>query len=122
MKLGFNLTAIVVVALALVTFSCDVDDRHDELAPKATVLAIEEDPDGTDHKHDDPLIGFEAEIVDHVTEHGVNFDDLEQVRIQRPDGSVDEVYMLEGDIEITEDQLRENQGCYGRRFEAVPYQ
>lgn len=107
MKLRLHFSALVVVALALVTFSCDVDDRNKDLEPNAQALVEDQDPEGANHTHDDALVGFEAEIVNHVEDHAVNLDDLEQVSIQRPDGTVDEVYMLEGDIELTAEQLSE---------------
>ena len=106
MKLRLHFSALVVVALALVTFSCDLDDRNSDLAPTATALIEDQDPDGVQHHHDDPLVGFEAEIVNHVEDHAVNLDDLERVSIERPDGTVDEVYMLEGDIEAIRKWIR----------------
>lgn len=108
MKLRLHFSALVVVALALVTFSCDFEDRNTDLEPTTTTTALEQDPDDAGHSHhDDELAGFEAEIVDHVDGHGMNLDDVELVQIQRPDGTVDEVYMIEGDIELTKEQMRE---------------
>ncbi len=107
MKLRLHFSALAVVALALMTFSCDVEDRNTDLEPTATALMEEQDPDDGKHHHNDALQGFGPEIINHVESHAVDLKDLEQVTIERPDGTVDEVYMLEGDIEITEEQLRE---------------
>ena len=65
----------------MVTFSCDANDRGgeaSELAPSTTALTAE-DPDGTGHFHDDPLLGYEDEIVDHVETHSLQLDDLEEL-------------------------------------------
>lgn len=108
MKLRSYFSALVIIALALVTFSCDLDDRNEDLRLDSTTsLTAEQDPEGDGHIHDDGLAGFEAEIVEHVDGHGMNLDDLELVQIQRPDGTVDEVYLIEGDIELTKKQLLE---------------
>lgn len=109
MKLRFLFSALVLVALAMVTFSCDANDRGgeaSELAPSTTALTAE-DPDGTGHFHDDPLLGYEDEIVDHVETHSLQLDDLEEVVLERPDGTSDEVFLLEGDIAIDKQQLRD---------------
>ena len=106
MKLRLLFSALVVVTLALVTFSCDVDDRQSDLEPKPVALTQEQDPQGDAHYHNDALAGYEAEIVEHLDDHSVNLDDLEQVTVERPDGTVENLFLMEGDIEITEEQLR----------------
>ncbi|MEM0995552.1 MAG: M57 family metalloprotease [Bacteroidota bacterium] len=52
-------------------------------------------------------IGYEDEIRAHVDQHGVNLDMMEEMDVTRPDGSVDRVYMVGGDIELTRVQLQE---------------
>lgn len=109
MKLGLQLSALAIVALALVTFSCDANDQRTEtdLASSTLALTDTQDPDGTGDYADDPLLGYEAEIVEHVNEHSVNLQDIEEVTLQHPDGTEEEVYLLEGDIAIDKKQLRE---------------
>jgi hypothetical protein len=47
------------------------------------------------------------QIIKHVDGHGVELDMIEEMDIVRPDGSVDHVYRVGGDIEITRAQLEE---------------
>lgn len=109
MKLGFQFSTLVIVALALVTFSCDANDQRTEAdtTPNTIALTGDQDPDGTGDFADDPLLGYEAEIVEHVHEHSVQLDEVEEVVLQRPDGTEEEVYIIEGDIAIDKKQLRD---------------
>jgi hypothetical protein len=50
---------------------------------------------------------FTEEIQAHVDGHGVETDMLEQVEIERPDGSVDHMFRVAGDIELSRAQLEE---------------
>lgn len=50
---------------------------------------------------------YTDKIESHVDNHGVNLDNIEEMDILRPDGSVDHVFRVGGDIELSREQLNE---------------
>lgn len=58
---------------------------------------------------DAPDLGLQEPIESHVDGHSMNFSDVEKVTETRPDGSVETLYRIGGDVEVTRKQLKELQ-------------
>ena len=49
----------------------------------------------------------DGEVQTHVDELKWNIEDAEQVRVTRPDGSVEDLFLVDGDIELTREQYND---------------
>lgn len=102
--------ALFALMLGLSTFSCEATDQQSEVTPEISHdmhSLVAEDPNSIGSINDDPLAGYAAAIEEHVEDHGVNLDHLEEVKLDFPDGTSEEMFLLEEDIAITKDQLRD---------------
>jgi hypothetical protein len=54
-------------------------------------------------------LGLQEPIIAHVDGHSAKFDDARMVTEERPDGTVDHLYLVDEDIALTKDQLRQLQ-------------
>lgn len=111
MKFLHQLSTLILAtfALALFTFSCEATDQKDEASPSISVetQSLEEDADGVGNIVDDALAGYEAAIIDHVDNHSLDLDQLEEITLEHPDGTSEDVLLLEEDIAISKKQLRD---------------
>lgn len=110
MKSLIQLSTIAFLALALsaLSFSCEATNQTSEAIPdtsKDSSALTAEDAQGVSKITDDPLLGYEAEILAHVEEHSIDLDQLEEATMEYPDGTTEDVYLLEGDVAITKRQL-----------------
>ncbi|PPK86582.1 dual-action HEIGH metallo-peptidase [Neolewinella xylanilytica] len=56
-----------------------------------------------------PDLGLEAPVIAHVEGHSAHYESAERIEVTRPDGTVETRYLVDNDIELTKDQLRELQ-------------
>ena len=63
-----------------------------------------------DGQTDLPAIDFEEALGEHSDHASANYFDAERVEITRPDGTVDVRFIVEGDIELTKEELETLQG------------
>ncbi|MCP9235284.1 M57 family metalloprotease [Lewinella sp. JB7] len=56
-----------------------------------------------------PDLGLQAPVQAHVAGHSARFAEAEMITEVRPDGSRETLYLVDGDIALTKDQLRELQ-------------
>lgn len=105
----FTRLVLPILALVLFTFSCDaVDNQHEADQPNHQ-HALQVDPDGVGDITSDELLGFEAEVQAHIDDHSMDLSTLEEVTLERPDGTTEDVYLLEGDIALTKQQVMDYQ-------------
>lgn len=93
---------------AFVLVSCTEEESvlsTEELTPQTGFL-VDHNEDG---KVERPDFDFADAIEEHVDGHQVDLFNLETMETTRPDGTTETVYLLEGDIELTKDQLSELQ-------------
>jgi hypothetical protein len=99
-------TYLGLLALLFGFTSCaDELDENLQIAPEAT-QGIEVDQDEDGHPEHLPDYDFADAIINHVEAHGVDLSDREPVLIERPDGTVEEKYLLEGDIEVSKEEFK----------------
>ncbi|MCB0635911.1 MAG: peptidase [Lewinella sp.] len=105
----YSLVTFLLLALTVITFStaCERESlatpATEELAaPDHTLLAA--DPDATGHIDGEALLGYEAAVTEHVHNHSMDLDLAEEVIMEYPDGTTDEVIMVEGDIAMTKSE------------------
>lgn len=103
----FKYTALLGLLALIFGFSSCADelDENLQLAPEAT-QGIEVDSDEDGHPEHLPDYDFADAIIAHVEQHGTDLTDRELVQIERPDGTVEEKYLLEGDIEVSKEELK----------------
>jgi len=53
-----------------------------------------------------PAIDFEEALGEHADHASADYHNAERMEVTRPDGTVDTRYLVEGDIELTKDELR----------------
>lgn len=53
-----------------------------------------------------PAIDFEEALGEHADHSSADYHNAERIEVTRPDGTVDTRYLVEGDIELTKDELR----------------
>ncbi len=53
------------------------------------------------------LAGFEDQIADHVDDHGVDLNRVEEIEFFYPDGTSEPKYLLEGDIVLSKGELQD---------------
>ena len=76
-----------------------------KIAPEA-LQSPEIDSDEDGHPEHMEEYDFADAIIQHVQEHSVDLTDLETATFYRPDGTVEEKYVLEGDIELSKEELK----------------
>ncbi|WP_116105628.1 M57 family metalloprotease [Lewinella sp. IMCC34191] len=88
--------------------SCEKEEEP--IAPQeaeiSTGFLVDENEDGQVAV---PDLGFQEPIEKHVDGHTANYADAERVTRLRPDGTEETLYLVDDDIELTKDQLRELQ-------------
>ncbi|MGB3802257.1 MAG: M57 family metalloprotease, partial [Lewinella sp.] len=86
--------------------SCSKDEET--IAPQqaeiSTGFLVDENEDGQVAV---PDLGLREQIENHVDGHSANYEDVERVTRIRPDGTEETLYLVDNDIELTKDQLRE---------------
>jgi hypothetical protein len=94
-------------ALAFVLTACSEDSAlaPEPLAAPGSFL-VDEQEDGHVQV---PDLGLEQPITAHVDGHSARFNDVRMVTEQRPDGTAEKLYLVDEDIALTKDQLRELQ-------------
>ena len=63
--------------------------------------------EGEDGNVNVPDLGLEAPITNHVDGHSADYANAEVITEVRPDGTTETLYLVDGDIALTKDQLRE---------------
>ncbi len=87
--------------------SCTEDSALTETtAPVAEFSKFIHD-EGEDGFTNAPDLGLEEPIEAHVAAHSMNFGDVQKVTETRPDGTVETLYRIGGDVEVTREQLDE---------------
>lgn len=66
--------------------------------------------------HKGLLKGYEPQMISHLEESGVNLNMVEEQTVTRPDGSVERVMVVGGDIEMTREQYNEMLSNSGRQY------
>ena len=99
-------TLFTVAICGLFAFtSCSEQDNAftEQLAPTTDLsFIVDENEDGQTNV---PDLGLSEAIGNHVDAHSLDFTNVEKVTETRPDGTVETLYRVEGDIEMTEEQL-----------------
>lgn len=93
---------------AFILVSCTEDENAlapEDFTPKSGFL-VDHNEDGD---VDRPSYDFEHALLEHVEGQQVDPYHVETVETTRPDGTTETIYLLEGDIEMTKEQLREFQ-------------
>lgn len=105
-----KITFLAVAACGLFALtSCTTDNAVSEQLAPTTDLAFIVDTN-EDGKTNMPDYDFGDAIAEHVNGHSVDFGSIEKVTETRPDGTVETMFRLDGDVDVTADQLRELQG------------
>lgn len=103
-----KLTHFFVALGGLITLtSCTQDSALTETtAPVAKInnFIVDEGEDGNTNL---PAIDFGDAIEAHVDGHSMNFGEVEKVTQTRPDGTVETMYRIDGDVDLTREQLDE---------------
>ncbi|MFK8165175.1 MAG: M57 family metalloprotease [Lewinella sp.] len=87
--------------------SCTEDSAlSDTTAPVAELSKFIQDEGENGHTNA-PDLGLETPIEAHVDGHSMNFSDVEKVTETRPDGTVETLYRIGGDVDVTREQLDE---------------
>lgn len=89
-------------------FALTACEQDQVLAPEAATFTtpsfiVDENEDGVTNL---PAINFEEALANHADHTSADYFNAERVEITRPDGSVDTRYVVDGDIELTKDELR----------------
>ncbi|NJC26929.1 M57 family metalloprotease [Neolewinella antarctica] len=94
----------------LFAFSSCVEDTQ-TLAPQAEDFSVSfiEDVDETGHT-DLTATPFDDALSQHAAAASENYHDAERVTVERPDGTVETLYRVGGDIDLTKSQLEELRG------------
>ena len=92
------------LSLALASCSKDEEITTPQETQISTGFLVDKDENGL---VDVPDLGLKEPIESHVDGHSANFEDVERVTRLRPDGTEETLYLVDNDIELTKDQLRE---------------
>jgi hypothetical protein len=100
-------TFLTVAACGLFALSSCTPDNAvtEQIAPTIDLASIvDENEDGYTN-----LPAYEGgdAIIEDINGHSIDFSSVEKVTETRPDGTTETMYLLDGDIELTEEQLRE---------------
>ena len=91
--------------LALGAASCTEDAALVPEQPQLTTqFLVDENEDGHVAV---PDLGLEQPIINHVEAHSAKYDRAERITRTRPDGTQETLFLVDDDIELTKDQLRE---------------
>jgi len=90
--------------------ACEQDNQV--LAPEAAsfttpAFIVDENEDGVTNL---PAIDFAEALANYADQTSADYFNAERVEFTRPDGTVDTRYVVDGDIELTKDELRTLQG------------
>ncbi len=102
---------LILPFFALLTFaaltSCNEEmPLSSEAVTLHSAFLVDENEDGHTNL---PDLGLEEPITHHVDGHSAHFDSARKISRTRPDGTSEELYLVDDDIELTKDQLRELQ-------------
>ena len=96
-----------VAVLGLFAFSSCVNDKAELATPSADAITFDnQDPDEDGHTALPDQTPYDAAYEDHAANASANFQHAERVRVERPDGTVDVRYIVDGDIELTKEELQ----------------
>lgn len=95
-------TTLFILALVIVGCQAERSVVEPENIDEPTGFLVDEQEDGHVHVQD---LGFAEPVVAHVDNHSVNLDEVESVSIERPDGTVDDLYLVDGCIEMDRQEL-----------------
>jgi hypothetical protein len=107
----FSLVTFSFLALALLglTTACEQDSSltpaTEELAAPDHFLLLE-DPDDTGTIEGDALLGHEEAITEHVHNHSMDLNMVEEVTMHYPDGTSEDVLLVEGDIAMSKTEYQ----------------
>ncbi|WP_116124322.1 M57 family metalloprotease [Lewinella sp. IMCC34183] len=93
----------LVLAIGLTSCSEDGPLASEALTPSTSFL-VDQDEDGHVAVAD---LGLAGPIVDHLQGHSAKYADAEMVTKSFPDGTTETMYLVDDDIALTKDQLRE---------------
>lgn len=85
--------------------SCAEDSILTETTVPVTEFANFIEDENEDGKTDLPDYGFAEAIENHVAGHSINFGEVEKVVEIRPDGTVENLYRIGGDVDVTREEL-----------------
>jgi len=94
--------------------SCTPEDSitTEQLSPTADLaFIVDENEDGITNA---PTFDFDEVIVEHVNDHSLDFTSVERVSMDRPDGTMETMFRIDGDVNVTKDELNELQGVDAR--------
>jgi len=102
-----KITSFIVAACGLFALtSCSKESiTTEQIAPFTNVSFIEDENE--DGNTEVPTYDFDEAIIDHVSNHSLDFTSVEEVSINRPDGTTETMYRIDGDIDLTKVQLNE---------------
>jgi len=101
----FTLFTVVACGLFALT-SCTKDSvANEQVAPSTNDSFILDDNENG--VTDAPTYDFGAAIIEHVKGHSLDFTSVEKVTMDRPNGTRETMYRLDGDVNVTEDELNE---------------
>ena len=105
---------ITVALLGAFAFSSCVDDRAELAAPTVAaeefVLLDNDDPNEDGHTHAAEATPFDAAYATHAENASEDYFDAVRTVVARPDGTVETVYVVGGDIELSKAELEELRG------------
>ncbi len=106
----FSRSLFVLVTLALSLSAC----VQDNVLPVNEGISVDQRVEAVDVLEEEDVnyvdetgLGYEAEIVSHLDDHGVNLDQIEEVEMHYPDGTSETKYLVDGDIVLSKEELTE---------------
>ena len=117
MKQYLGKLGLVACALAMLTFFSACEKEAVDQNGSNTTAVLDTDKDVREYGK--LTESQENEILEHFNTRQVNTDIAEEVVVERPDGTVETVYMVDGDIEMNRQQYQEfltDQDTDGRQY------
>ena len=88
--------------------SCTEDSSLISSTEDAPFVNVEFIEDVNEDGHTNlPPIDFADALADHASHNSAHYDHAERVEVERPDGTVETMYIVDGDIEVTKDELEQ---------------
>jgi len=106
-KMLKSILSLSTLSFLLVLTACQDDQltttpKQTDATTLSTGFLVDEHEDG---KVTVPDFDFENAVEDHVDYHGINLDEIEEIRLEHPDGSREKRYLVDGDITMTSAEI-----------------
>lgn len=97
-----RLTSLAAIGLACALAACEAEGESPDAVSEIDLVVSDENEDGHTDLAD---YGNADEVVDHVNDLGVDLTQYEYVTEERPDGTVEEIVRVEGDIDFSVEEF-----------------